>query len=340
MHWHRGTPVKITTAFAALLVAACSSPAEPTWSVALDGDDLDRLALSVWGTSSDNVYVAGGGLGNGLGALALRYDGAAWAELDTGSDDTLWWVWGPSSEETYFVGEAGAVVHIDGTGAAAIQATPTTHTLYGVWGAAADDIWAVGGDPLASEPTAVILHYDGQAWVDATPDATVVGALFKVWGAAADDVWAVGQNGTLLHHDGSDWRAVDAGTQASLFTVTGTAAGDVWAVGGPPATILHYDGSAWNTVDSGVPSSLWNGVSAAAGEVLVAGMNGAKVRYDGATWIDETDAGPFIDLHAAWIAPDGAGYVVGGNLFAPGTPGVDRIGVVAYYGTDPPPDSL
>lgn len=227
-------------------------------------------------------------------------------------------------------------------GAVELQPTPTDLTLYGIWGApGAGELWAVGGDPLASEPTPVILRWDGSQWVDATPAVTTGGALFKVWGSSASDIWACGQGGTLLHYDGSDWRAVESGSTAPLFTVAGSAADDVWAVGGPPSTVLHYDGTAWSTVDTGIPASVLNGVATGAGdEVVVVGMGGLKLRYDGAAWSDETDEPPFIDLHAVWVGPEGDAYAVGGNFYAPGQAGVPRIGTVAYYGTRPPPDSL
>jgi len=321
-----------------LLVLTTGCPGdEPAWSEVLDGDDLDRVVLSAWGTSSSDVYVVGGGLGNGLGAIALHYDGDAWTEIDTGAAASFWWVWGAASDDVYFVGEGGTIVHWNGT-TADTQTTPTTVTLFGVWGASAGDVWAVGGDAVTDPPTSVILHLEAGAWVDATPATVPDGALFKVWGTAANDIYAVGQNGIILHYNGSAWVVEDSDTSVSLFTVSG-GDGIVWAVGGGPATVVRSQGAgAWLAEDTGIPAGVLNGVSVTPdGEVLVVGMGGVKMRRgtDGA-WSDETFEPPFRDLHAVFAELDGHVYAVGGNFNAPGGGGVVRIGIVGYYGKDAP----
>ena len=94
--------------------------------------------------------------------------------------------------------------------------TPVGTPINGVFGFAADDVFAVGAG-------GVILRYDGAAW---SPMNSGTGnALEAVWGRAANDVFAVGAGGTALHYDGNaggnwaalpptgtleDFRAVDA----------------------------------------------------------------------------------------------------------------------------------
>lgn len=325
-----------------LAVAACGpGDDEPgaDWSLILDGDDLDRVVLSAWGSGPDDVYVVGGGLGNGLGALVAHYDGNVWTEVDTGATDTFWWTFGLSAGDVFFVGEQGSIYRKQGD-TVQRMVTPTDLTIYGIWGESADDLWAVGGDPLAATPTPVILRFDGTTWTDDTPAVDIGGALFKVWGNSPSDVFACGQDGTMLHYDGSDWVAQDTGTNAPLFTVHSLSADEVWAVGGPPARVLRYDGSAWAEEDTGLPASVLNGVAVAPdGDVIVVGMSGIKFRRRDGEWLDETNQQPIIDLHAVW-SEYGETYAVGGNFFAPGTPGSVRIGVVGYFGTDPPADSL
>lgn len=324
---------------AALACAGCPGDDDPSWSLVLDGDDLDRVVLSAWGSGPDDVYAVGGGLGNGEPAVVVRFDGSGWSEIDTGSADSFWWTFGLGAGDVYFVGEVGAIYRKQGTQVTRMD-TPTTETLYGIWGAASDDLWAVGGDALAAVPTAVILHFDGSAWTDQTPALPFGGALFKIWGSAANDIYACGQGGTILHYDGSAWSAEESGTTASLFTVHG-GAGLVYAVGGPPAVVLTRSGGAWVEDDPALPASILNGVAVTpdGSEVVVVGMNGTKFRRAGGAWTDETLEPPGIDLHAVW-SEFGETYAVGGNFFAPGNPQTVRIGVVAYYGTDPPPTDL
>lgn len=322
----------------ALLAGGCPSDEGAKWSTVLDGDDLNRVVLSAYGSSASDVYAVGGGLGNGVGALVAHYDGSVWSEIDTGSPETFWWTFGLGADNVYFVGEQGTIFHRQG-GQVTQMTTPTTETIFGIWGAAPDDLWAVGGEPTADPPTTVVLHYDGNEWTDATPPAATGGALFKVWGTSASDIYACGQMGVILHYNGSTWEAEESGSTVSLFTVHG-GGGEVYAVGGPSATVLQRVGGAWQNVDTGFPASILNGVSVSeSGEVLVVGMNGVKLRFSDGEWSDETIEPPGFDLHAVW-SDFGQTYVVGGNFFAPGTPQTVRIGIVGYFGTETPPDQI
>ncbi len=134
---------------------------------------ISRWNGSAWGAASGSA-VAGGasglwGFGAGdvwataAGTLA-HWDGAAW--LDTSPD--------PSSN---FI-------------AAALS----------VWGAAPDDVWAVGD-------LGTIDHWDGARWTQVlTGTFPYYPALAKVHGSSADDVWASGvstdgeDRGVVLHH--------------------------------------------------------------------------------------------------------------------------------------------
>ncbi|MBK6535930.1 MAG: hypothetical protein IPF99_42285 [Deltaproteobacteria bacterium] len=69
--------------------------------------------------------------------------------------------------------------------------TGSLSTLYGVWGAAPNDVWAVGEG-------GTILHWDGARWSSIPSNTTAT--LRSVWGASAGDVWAVGDNGTAVHY--------------------------------------------------------------------------------------------------------------------------------------------
>ncbi len=332
---NRTTPLLMLLAVA--LLTGCPGDGEATWSSPLDGEDLDRVTLSVWGSSADDVYVVGGGLGNGLGSLALHYDGSSWRELDNASSNTFWWTWGTGSS-VYFVGEGGTVYKDNEP-----LTSPTDRTLYGVWGTADNDVWIVGGNALATTPEPALLHYKAGVFTDHSAEVAslVSGALFKVWGSGPSDVFAVGQNGTILHWNGTDWQAQTSPTSSFLFTVYGAGPEDVWAVGGPRAVVLHYDGAAWAEVDTGIPASVFNGVSVGpTGDVLVVGSGGVKLRQAGGAWTDETNNDPRVDLHAAWIDPEGGAWVVGGNFNAPASPGSVRVGVVGYHGTTPPPSQI
>jgi hypothetical protein len=74
----------------------------------------------------------------------------------------------------------------------------------------------------------------------------------SMWASADDDLWLVTQSGTVVHGDGTTFRAVyQAQGPVRSALVTGTAADDVWVVlnertaSSVMGRAIHWDGSAW-----------------------------------------------------------------------------------------------
>jgi hypothetical protein len=65
--------------------------------------------------------------------------------------------WGAAPDDAWLVGQGGAIHHFDGAQFSAVS-SPTTQTLYRIFGRTRDDIYAVGA-------SGTILHYDGSDWV-------------------------------------------------------------------------------------------------------------------------------------------------------------------------------
>jgi len=327
------------------LVALLALPGCPGGECSVDWgptfDQLDRSVLSVNGRGDDDVWMVGGGVGVDVAALAMHWDGSAWNQVDTGHHETLWWVWlDPTGDAAWMVGEDGLVLRWS-NGSVDVLPTDTSATLYGVWGAAGDDVWIVGGTVGAgfSTDNDVVLHWDGATLSrdDTRPARGAV--LFKAWGASADDLWVSGEHGTMLHRTAAGWDDLSdqLATQASLLTVHGCSADEVYAVGG--RALYAWDGSSWAARDDVDPPSFLNGVSCGDAAVLAVGNGGARVRLDrdAGTWIDDQFADPWdTDYHGAWVSPTGNLWAVGGNfLLPPGT--APRTGVVAFRGCPRPP---
>ena len=122
-------------------------PPPAAWSTVFEGTDLNRAAVSVWGTAPDSVFVVGGPLGNeGFEALALHYDGEAWTDLRPGGASGFWWIGGTSASDVWMVGEKGRIAHFDGS-AFSDHSYATSATLWGVMAFGKSDVWAVGGSP-------------------------------------------------------------------------------------------------------------------------------------------------------------------------------------------------
>lgn len=68
--------------------------------------------------------------------------------------------------------------------------------LWDIWGADANNMWAVGGDPNTS--SSVILKWDGVSWTKQS-SGPFEGPLYSaIWGTDANNIWIVGGNGTIL----------------------------------------------------------------------------------------------------------------------------------------------
>jgi hypothetical protein len=93
-------------------------------------------------------------------------------------------------------------------------------------------------------------------------DCSVSGDLVDsvaVWGSG-QEAWAVGNSlfegvGSLIHWDGSAWRADDPGPDLPLWGVGGTAANNVW-VTSDDGTVTRWNESTWTVATNAIATSL------------------------------------------------------------------------------------
>ncbi len=149
-------------------------------------------------------------------------------------------VWGAAPNDVYAVGDGGRILHFDGT-SWQVQATGTDTWITSVWGSGPDDVYALSDG-------GTILHRRGGAWKKEQIDDG--GYLTAVWGSGPNDVFVVGSNGAVFHFDGREWSGQSTGTTAHLQAVWGSGPRDVYAVGFTGAesegAVMHYDGSSWD----------------------------------------------------------------------------------------------
>lgn len=300
---------------------ASTGASVPGWAPSLElGDDVGAL-YSVWGPGPELVYaVAGQPLGGGLSrGTLLRWDGAQWqAEALPEGVPGLNWVYGVGQRRV-LVGDLGVILVRDGDeGPWAQHGCGTVLPLWGVWGAAEDDLWAVGGDGFNREPVAC--HFDGTAWTAwALPEPSMEShALYKVWGTAPDDVWAVGDAGLVMRFTGPDagWAELPSGTEFDLISLWGTGPDEILAVGGRTTAVLsRWDGAQWTAQEAPALAGL-NGVwMAPDGTATVVGpWGGAGTVARGALDVDVEDAGTSLALHGVFGLAGVERWAVGGSL--------------------------
>ncbi len=204
--------------------------------------------------------------------LCTAHDGDLWSSA-TGVPNVRMNAAATVGAQTWFVGDRGTILHWDGQGLHP-QASGTVRDLDDVWGAAPDDVWAVGAG--------IVLHWDGQAWAQVRWTTLPI-AMHGIWGSGPNDVWIVGEAGSRFHYDGNEWSYVHVdGSSAGLDDVWGTGPQDVWAAGS--GTIEHYDGTTWSEVTQlqagDLRMALWG---RSANEVYAIG--GYEVyAWNGSTW--------------------------------------------------------
>ena len=306
---------------------------EREWSTVFG--DLDRAALAIWGTGPSDLWIVGADQGDG--PLIRQWTGLGWLEHSPGTSGDLWWAVTPDADTAFFVGEGGVLLRYDrATDAFSLIETPTSLPLFGVWGASASEVWAVGGDP-AGVGGPVVLRYDGATAAEVTDLPAGVSAkarLFKVWGSAAEDVWVVGTEGTMLHFDGAQWTRTLFNDNPYFVTINGDGPDDIVVVGGKSqALLLERSAGAWSEVDLGFTASL-NGTYVADGVAVAVGNFGTALERDAdGVWADLPEVPDDLLAHS-WHGAriDGAGntWIVGGDLFA------QDEGAVACYGTSCP----
>ena len=136
-----------------------------------------------------------------------------------------------SETDGWAVGNAGRVIHFDGT-AWQQQTVPVTQALKTVDMVATDDGWIVGAGGM-------VMHWDGASWTVAQTAAGST-AVNGVYALASDDVWAVGNGGLIMHYDGTAWLTVPSPITSDLQAVYFTSSGNGWITGFDSA-ILHFE---------------------------------------------------------------------------------------------------
>jgi len=277
--------------------------------------DLPGALIGVSGTSERDVWAVGGNPGDGSGAFVLHFDGTRWERRSTGENVDLWWVHAFADGPAFFGGSAGTILRYE-NGSFEKLSTPSSATVFGIWGTSPSELFAVGGDP-AKPGSAFVWRGDGTSFSPASgfPDVPIA-SWFKVWGRAANDVRFVGMDGAIVHYDGQAFTAISSPTNRRLLTLFAEPGGRYTAVGGvSQAVVLESDSETWTDVSPSSPSHAMIGIRTQ-GDVGWAAGTGASVmqRVDGA-WVDsKLPFEVFADFHSVWIDPKGGVWIAGGDI--------------------------
>ncbi len=122
----------------------------------------------------------------------------------------------------------------------------------------------------------------GPEWIRAEVPTTQ--SLHTIHGTSATDVYAVGNLGTLLHYDGTTWKALDAGGPANLMGVWAASPSEVWVVGGS-GTVLRGNHQRFTPV-AGAPKASFTKVWGTAPDDVWLTTGTQTWHYDGSTFAE------------------------------------------------------
>ncbi|MEZ4655765.1 MAG: hypothetical protein R3E12_19810 [Candidatus Eisenbacteria bacterium] len=207
----------------------------------------------------------------------------------------LWGVWeGSGVDDVFAVGNAGVIVHFDGTSWNVMPAE-TQDVLRGVWGTAPDNVYAAGD-------FGTVLHFDGVDWSTA-PNLNRAFFYQAVGGFSENEIYLVGEDlgfgrsgaesqarfpdgrienrhgaGMMVFHDGKDlWEPVYRLLQQDLIGFGGTP-DDAFATGAL-GFMMRFDGTDWTQERFPTDNwlrSVWRGRD---GTTYVVGDGGAILRF-------------------------------------------------------------
>lgn len=267
-----------------------------TWS--LEGQGRSAVTLetlsSVWGSSSEDLYVGGTNL--------LHYDGCEWRIVLR--DLHVRAIWGTGRDQVLVLGKGGQIHAFDGQRWTVQRPPSDTDELTSVWGRAADDVYAVGA-------RGATLHWDGKGWqtlpappmpldtlmsVAGTAEAIYatdrVGAVYRLngnvwerspWTQVGDRLRTVGQELFLWNRTGAvfqltpdGWSELVGGALAGTNGFAGTGSGEHYTVG-VAGRMQRWDGGRWNDEATGFGRALW-AVWASEHEAVAVGDGGVILR--------------------------------------------------------------
>lgn len=254
-------------------------------------------------------------------------------------------VWGASADSLLATGTDHVLMRSTRGQWTLEPAPPSASALYGLWGRAPNDVFAVGDNGL-------VIHFDGDAWSVMT--TSVNARLNDVWGGDAPAVYAAGTEvsaagGRVLKFDGASWTPMSARFDNGLNAIW--AMGPVIFVGGDSGYLARYDGVSWSslapapgtyawrdawgvsatdaffvgdgghvaryqrgtvTVSAVTTATLWGVFGFAANDVWAVGDAGTIVHYDGTSW-STVPAVTASTLRAIYGFADGRVVAVGDN---------------------------
>lgn len=292
------------------------------------GSDLTTLSSSptavwsdiydLWGTGS-TLY----GLATGLdGAeVIVKYQGGVWTRVVETTPFSLYSIWGTGPNNIFAVGDAGYIVHYDGTSWELMDVPDETVTLYWVYGFSPTEVYAVGDLGTA-------WLYDGTSWQDAGWNFYENETISCFWGSGAGDLFVgVTLSGeeydvsTIYHLEDNYWVPYFEAEEYYFFGIYGVTPTKAWLTG--TDSFLEWNGVEWVEATDPALMNLWEVQGCGANAVFAAGRS-KVLKNNGASW-SSLSSGFYENMYAVWGSSPT-------NIYAVGDSGPYREPIQQYNG--------
>jgi len=238
----------------------------------------------------------------------VHYDGTNWSHQNSGTDNLLFSVWGSGSSDVFAGGTRGTILHYDGTSWSLQDSDGLDQNVVDLWGSSPNNFFAASFGTSDHR----ISHYDGNAWEQ---QSIFYCGVLVISGSSSDNVFNGGVDGLIMKYDGINWirqSVVNTGADIKgLFIESNTNAFAVAESG----LIFQYDGMDWNRKESGISTTLLDVDGSSSSDAYAVGMAGTILYYDGMSWATELITSNQELLNGIFVATSTEVFVVGENGF-------------------------
>lgn len=221
-------------------------------------------------------------------------------------------IWGAADNDVYAVGNDGLLAHFDGAAWLQVAGAPTVLDIRSVWGTASDDVYVAGGGMDGEGVAGFIFHFDGTQWTPMTLPANTP-TLTGIW-VGGGGGFAVGLNGTALRLVSGAWTAMTSPTSNSFRAVWASGPNNAFA--GNNDGLYRFTGAGWVAQTLPVPGRINSLTGLPNGEVFAVGVAsslGIAAHFDGASWSAIDVPLCTADLLGVWAASATDVYATGFN---------------------------
>jgi hypothetical protein len=166
------------------------------WTFGVIGKNAELWSIQYF--SENDIWVSSG--------MPHHWNGETWTTYHLWNMGVLneeggsvYYLWGESSSDIFFVGDRGTIVHYNGSEFSRME-SGTDVPLNQICGTSGDNVWASGYDNLLHT---VLLHYDGKTWRKAYEgnksrydvNNRITSTIYGVYTDDPDYVWIIASQG-------------------------------------------------------------------------------------------------------------------------------------------------